>query len=125
MRTLRAPEKKYAYGYEYRARLGNRDQWRNAASVARASLATNAKRKSAPLIPANGLRDMSWTHIDDFVLDTCSPIESSRKPGIKAKHPAADAIRIPKVRPRSKMRRIELFIIVRLYSSQSGKDVHY
>src|ERR1035441_417521 len=61
--------------------------------AASASLVTKARRKSAAPIPANGLRDLQATQMDDPVSDPFFPFAISRKQRVNAKLPAADTNR--------------------------------
>src|ERR1039458_10902386 len=66
VRTSQAPKNNGANGRERRSKTSGPDQWRSATTVAAASLATKAKRKSAAPVPSNGFGDLSLARMDDL-----------------------------------------------------------
>jgi len=103
---------KYFNGHEHGARIANGNQWRNALIVARASLATKARRKSAAPIPANGLRGDPSMRENDLVPDPSFLIASGRRPTINVQPPTEDTTKSHKGCEHLEMRRTNVFVIV-------------
>ena len=93
MRTWQAPDYKHTCAGRRGGNSANQYQRLSARIVARASLVTKAKRKSAAPIPANGLRDLPATQMDVPVSEPSFPIGIGRRQRVNAKLPAADTNR--------------------------------
>jgi hypothetical protein len=83
------------------------------------------KRKTAAPIPVDRPGDPSSARVGVCVSDPSSFMATNWKPGVKMKHPVADAAKFPTLGPNLEKRRIMLLIIASVYLNLSALAVPF